>query len=145
MSNTDEPKLDHVLLKRGLYYCPDSAGYTGRRDKAGLFPASLARPDCGVTAMAFKDAPLFAPGCWQDVKSEYYEEQLTVLQSRLDKAEAIIAPAAKLCLVEADYRWKHDTKGDGHIDTGRAWDKMRRASAALEASLKALTAKEGSL
>jgi hypothetical protein len=35
----------------------------------------------------------------------------------------------------AHYRLAHDTMGGGHIDTGRAWDKMRKAEREHEAAL----------
>jgi hypothetical protein len=37
----------------------------------------------------------------------------------------------ELADAEKNYRWLHCTQGGGHIDTGRAWDKMRRAGALL--------------
>ena len=87
---TDKPievtEADHVLVKRGLYYRPKGAGYTGRKDCAGLYPSSDARPDCGVSALPFKDAPIFAPACWQEVKSEFYEENIASLTQQLQES-----------------------------------------------------------
>ncbi len=41
----------------------------------------------------------------------------------------------ELAQTEADYRLKHDTLGDGHIDAGRAWDKMRKSGDRARAAL----------
>ena len=79
---SEEP-ADHVLVKRGLYYRPNNAGYTGRRDQAGLYPKSDAW-ECGtVTAIPFDEAPLFAPKCWHEVQIEYYEEKVKALRDAL--------------------------------------------------------------
>ena len=44
-----------------------------------------------------------------------------------DTIEALCEALLELANAEKNYRWLHDTQGGGHIDTGRAWDKMRRA------------------
>ena len=41
-----------------------------------------------------------------------------------------------LALAEANYRKKHDLLGSGHIETGRAWDIVRRAGDAARAILE---------
>ena len=43
---------------------------------------------------------------------------------------------AELEQAEASYRRAHDLKGDGHIQTGRAWDLMRRAGQKARDALK---------
>ena len=43
--------------------------------------------------------------------------------------------ARALVAAEVTYRLAHDLHGDGHIITGRAWDKMRNASLKLAAAL----------
>ncbi len=47
----------------------------------------------------------------------------------------LIVLLRELAEAEADYRIKHDTLGDGHIDAGRAWDKMRKAGNRARAAL----------
>lgn len=47
--------------------------------------------------------------------------------------------AIRLAEAEATYRITHDTRGDGHIETGRAWDKLRQAGDALRRELGHLT------
>ncbi len=41
-----------------------------------------------------------------------------------------------LSSAEAAYRLSHDLNGDGHIQTGRAWDAMRRAGDKARAAIK---------
>ena len=47
----------------------------------------------------------------------------------------VVDEAAKLADAEWRYRLCHDLKGDGHIETGRAWDYMRRCGDKLRAAL----------
>lgn len=84
---------DHVLIKRGLYYCPNGQGYTGLKRKAGLYPASYALGLDGVTAVPFADADEFAPACWEETKLAEREatiaqqgEELARLREELRKA-----------------------------------------------------------
>ena len=51
---------------------------------------------------------------------------------------ALVQAAGVLAYAEAEYRWKHDSEGDGHIETGRAWDRMRDAGKKVAAALAAL-------
>lgn len=37
---------------------------------------------------------------------------------------------------ESEYRFQHDTLSDGHLDTGRAWDRMRKAGNKAREALK---------
>ena len=55
--------MQYLLVKRGLYYRPDSAGYTGLKSEAGRYPAQRADPLAGVTAIYEDKAPFFSPGC----------------------------------------------------------------------------------
>ena len=49
--------------------------------------------------------------------------------------------AINLAMREADYRLNHDVHGDGHINAGRAWDRMRRSGDAIRKA--ALSATDG--
>jgi hypothetical protein len=71
-----------------------------------------------------------------DALVDYFGEHL-VAEDGGDTLASFIIPKPKpdplsdalleLADAEKNYRWLHDTQGGGHIDTGRAWDKMRRA------------------
>jgi hypothetical protein len=54
------------------------------------------------------------------------------------KPDPLADALLELADAEKNYRWLHDTQGGGHIDTGRAWDKMRRAGDKARAALDAL-------
>jgi hypothetical protein len=64
---------------------------------------------------------------------------LTVaLNNVITNAGALLAmkeAARELSVAEIEYRSTHDLKGDGHIETGRAWDRMRNAGYRLRAAL----------
>lgn len=49
MTPAHSPALFY-LLKRGLYYRPNAAGYTANREEAGLFTEEYARADVLATA-----------------------------------------------------------------------------------------------
>ena len=44
--------------------------------------------------------------------------------ARVRVLESVLSTLGKAC---ANYRAMHDRLGAGHLDTGRAWDEMRRA------------------
>ena len=50
----------------------------------------------------------------------------------------VVEAARTLAIAESSYRLVHDLKGDGHTETGRAWDHMRRSGDALRAALAKL-------
>lgn len=73
-------KAEWLLVKRGLYYRPGSAGYTGRLDEAGRFTHAYAA-SCvetrgePVSMIHEKNAGLFSPKCCDEVKLQYYRER----------------------------------------------------------------------
>lgn len=79
---------NYVLIKRGLYYCPNGQGYTGLKRKAGLYPASYALGLDGVTAVPFADADEFAPACWEETKLAEREAALATQADTLAKVTA---------------------------------------------------------
>ena len=62
-----------IIEKRGLYYRPDSMGYTGLKSQAGLYTldeaAEIAGPNGpdgprdGIIVWAADDAPEYSPAC----------------------------------------------------------------------------------
>ena len=50
--------------------------------------------------------------------------ELAALKSRLAEAEKLLSTLEN---AELNYRFLHDTRGDGNIEAGHAWDAMRHA------------------
>lgn len=71
---TSPEPAEFLLVKRGLYYRPGNAGYTGIRDNAGRYPASCASPADGVTAIHESEAPVFATACFHDLATAHFAE-----------------------------------------------------------------------
>ena len=92
----------YVLLKRDLYECPDHRGYTGIRDKAGVWPLELIHSRTPIKeaydpafrdnyALPFDQAPEFTNECFHDLslahlrgKVEQLSEANRDLIERLD-------------------------------------------------------------
>lgn len=73
----------YLLIKRGLYWRPDSCGYTGLKREAGRYDETDASCRChdegtpfGVTMIAEEDAHYFSPSCPGDVKQREIERAL---------------------------------------------------------------------
>jgi len=79
---------DYVLVKRGLYYRPNSMGYTGVLDEAGRYTEAEAKAQTehcdGITARLASEAPRFSDACWT-------ETRVKTVQGDLARAEAEIA------------------------------------------------------
>ena len=78
----------YLLVKRGLYYGPDNAGYTGVKDRAGRYTqadADFFADDDYVTSILEDEAPMFAPACWNEVKVEHLLAQIATLTAELDR------------------------------------------------------------
>lgn len=76
----------YLLVKRGLYYCPDNRGYTGIKDNAGRYEKDFANGLNEVTAIHIKDAPDYSEACFEDIKFKHLSdkyEQSTAAQSQL--------------------------------------------------------------
>ena len=100
----------YVLMKRGLYYRPDSLGYTGIRDHAGRYTRDeITNLVDGVTALKLDEAPEYSPNCFSDVKADHIAAKmesllslLTASQGRAEAAEARVGELEKLCKEAAD-------------------------------------------
>lgn len=63
----------YILIKRGLYWRPNAAGYTGLKAEAGHYTLDEARAHCRngeVTMIADIEAPVFSPACPPDVRQK---------------------------------------------------------------------------
>lgn len=93
---TDQPtdaavEQRFLLVKRGLYYRPANAGYTGVKEQAGRYYASEACDMEGVSAIHEDEAPMFAEACWQDVKVKYLLGLIEAERQRAERAEKLLA------------------------------------------------------
>lgn len=66
-------------------------------------------------------------------------ECVAALRSHADLVRAL----EELQAAETSYRMCHDLDGDGHINTGRAWDKLRQAGQRARAALAKLHPAKG--
>lgn len=72
----------YLLVKEGLYYRPNSNGYTGIKDEAGRFPASRASEADGIEAIHEDDAPDYSAACWDDVKAKHQaKRRATIIET----------------------------------------------------------------
>lgn len=86
-----------LLLKRGLFYRPDAAGYTGIKEKAGRYDLTDAMshtdPISGVTMIAEELAPEFSPECCLGVKAEHLMRQRDEARRERDALIAALTPS----------------------------------------------------
>lgn len=90
MSGLVEREDSYLLIKRGLYWAPDGKGYTGRKDRAGRYPASHASPENGTTAIHEDDAPEFSPACWEETKLAAKDERIAALEAEVERKDAAL-------------------------------------------------------
>lgn len=85
---------DHFLLmKRGLYYRPDNAGYTGIKSQAGRYPESRAMPEAGITAIHEDEAPEYSECCAWDIRlKDQVSELSNALEVTIQLASALLSP-----------------------------------------------------
>jgi hypothetical protein len=62
--------------------------------------------------------------------ARYDEQRAAWMREREELVEVLL----ELANAESQYRTNHDLNGDGSIESGRAWDRMRRAGNAARAA-----------
>ena len=77
----------YVIIKQGLYYKPNSLGYTGVLFEAGMYSKEkadkISRNSGGqVTSMLASEAPVFSENCYDDIKKKYEDKALISWVSR---------------------------------------------------------------
>ena len=80
--------MGYLLLKRGLYWRPDAAGYTGAKAEAGRYEWADAQARCHddgepVTMVAEEDAAEFSPRCPDDAKVRVLRRERDALMRAL--------------------------------------------------------------
>lgn len=96
MTQDIKPLIDGWLIcKRGLYYRPQSAGYTGIKSEAGRYSGDDAKihnnPRDGVTIVHETEAPEYSKGCCAGIKSRDMERRLKAAQAREAELVEVVA------------------------------------------------------
>lgn len=76
----------YVILKRGLFYGPQSQGYTGIRDLAGRYSKAEADAEArieGVSCMPLSAAPEFTDQCFDDLARKHLAGQRDKLREQV--------------------------------------------------------------
>ncbi len=77
MIDTVENDAKYLIMKRGVYYRPNNAGYTGIKDEAGRYSLdeiSMRFPnetDSGLSFILENEAPDYSPNCFADYKQAH--------------------------------------------------------------------------
>ncbi len=87
---------DYLLIKRDLYWRPNSQGYTGIRSEAGRYSQSEAasRVGDGVTMVLASEAPEYSSGCDLGIKANRLLVQRDELLAALKSAVKVAGDAA---------------------------------------------------
>ena len=125
---------DHVLIKRGLYYRPDSQGYTGIKSQAGLYPKSWENEASGVRAVPFDEAGDYSPACWHETIVADKDKQIAALEARNARLEEQVREAYERCAKVADGMASKDDDWDSS-----AWD---QACERIAFSIRTLTTEQ---
>lgn len=140
MTEPKEAQADHVLIKRGLYYRPDGAGYTALKCEAGLYPEGYADTLEGVSAVPFADADEFAPAAWEETKVDYYKKQAAsltaenaALREKLAEARDALLRKRHDCLLQFVTQLAHAPRKPC------TWMQIREAASDLLTQIDALT------
>lgn len=156
----DLNKLDgYLIMKRGLYYRPNSCGYTGIRDNAGRYTLAEAQehadPISGVTFVHESEAEEFSDACYDNLARDHLRAQVTDLRQRLqaaeeraEKVEGAWSWLASNTNLELDHRYLDEDDHGGtwqvHRVNGnvndREWTLVAQARTPLEAILAARAA-----
>lgn len=93
---------DHMWLleKRGLYYRPNGAGYTGIKDHAGRYTEADACSHMvggsGVSRIREDHAPEFSKACFEDLARKHLADQRDRLEAANEKLRAALEPFAEI-------------------------------------------------
>lgn len=89
----------YLITKRGLYYRPKAAGYTGIKEEAGrytleetsqYFPNMDSADQDGMTFVEEKDAPEYSISCCSGIKERHKDQTIATLSARVEKLEGAL-------------------------------------------------------
>lgn len=92
--------MRYLIVKRDLYYRPNSRGYTGIKDEAGrftldevavLFPNLESENQDGMSYVAEEDAPEYRDACYTDLMARHAGEKIARITCERDAAQAEVA------------------------------------------------------
>lgn len=85
----------YLLLKRGLYWRPNSSGYTGIKDHAGRYSEeeAKARVSEETTMIEESEAPNYSEACFSDLRDAH---QIEKLRAALDDCAQWMWPREKM-------------------------------------------------
>lgn len=91
---TPSEVADYLVVKRGLYYCPNAMGYTGIKECAGRYTKSEAEdhadPRSGVTIIHESEAPEYSEKCFDDVARDHMAGRIRALITENEAKDAEI-------------------------------------------------------
>lgn len=93
--STDEKR--YLLVSKGLYWRPDSRGYTGIRDEAGRYSHDIAlnHERYGGTYYREDVAPEVLPATCPNIKLEYYITKSENLKRKVNFAKSCLEAISK--------------------------------------------------
>lgn len=93
--STDDDR--YLLVSKGLYWRPDSRGYTGIRDEAGRYSHDIAlnHERYGGTYYHEDVAPEVLPATYSDIKLEYYMTKSENLERKVEVAKSFLEVISK--------------------------------------------------
>jgi hypothetical protein len=117
MTDTREGPERFLLMKRGLYYQPNSAGYCGAKVQAGRYTeqeVAVYRQNARdeVTVIPEDEAAEFSPACWPETKVLVLTAERDTLRAERDEArDKALREAADLAQERADCEaWRPDCR-----------------------------------
>ena len=85
-----------VVIKRGLYWRPNSQGYTGLLSQAGVYSdeeSAVLADGVDVTRQSFKEAAEVMPATYTDIERDYWRDEALRLR-------ALVAAALSALIVK---------------------------------------------
>lgn len=128
---TEKPQTGYLLIKRGLYECPNHQGYTGIRDNAGRYSLEVALAHAKHHKEGYiheSEAPEFSKACFHDL----------ALNHVIKQRDALMAESSEFITKEyiiGDLTMKYVFKPNGHTNPSNlqlVFDDVEKALVSLD-------------